>query len=82
METSERFEMRPVPSAVRSEQGDDDPSRVSTADAACRLNVLGCRLGLTYHQHERQTRNVDAYREHVRGQDNVNGLGRIVNAHA
>ena len=49
----------------------DDEPRVLPADAARRLDVLRGALGLAHDHHQAEAVDVDADRDHVRGEDDV-----------
>ena len=61
------------PGSGRVEQRDDE-ARVLPADAARCLDVLGGRLRLAHHHHQPEPVDVDADRDHVRREDDVEGI--------
>lgn len=48
------------------EEGDHEPRNLASSDATCRLNVLGCGLGLPIHDHQSESGYIDSDGKHVR----------------
>ena len=65
--------MRAVPGFRGVEHGDHQAG-VASADAAGGLDVLRGRLGLAHHGHEAQPIDIHADRDHVGGEDDIEGL--------